>query len=148
MTTKNTLLHSTAAQALLNLSDLEKSVCRLLVEGEAAGKLELIHQLFPPQGPLGIHDIEIPACFTIRISNDVTLRLNLIISLVDVGDSGRETLVFGSIESDQRRHISQVVGASFVPDSRWVAVKYNPVTRKGSVYMHKDAWTILESYSS
>lgn len=140
MTTKHALFHFQTAQALSDLADTEKSVRLRLMKGKAAGKLDLIHQLYPPKG---IHRYQIPARYTFVLDEYVTNRfpirvtqeLLLMVSLVDTCDGG-DGLIFGYIAHDYWMDIESPY--------RFVAVKYNPVNREGFVHLYKEAYVVLE----
>jgi hypothetical protein len=140
MTTTRSFFHPQVLQALSDLIDPEKSVCLPLEIGRAAGKLDLIHQMYPPEG---VHRSQIPARYTFILDGyggsafpiKVTEELKLMVSLVDTGDGG-DGLIFGYIVREHWKEIESPY--------RFVAVKYNPVSRKGFVYLYKEAYNVLK----
>ena len=75
-TEKFQLMHEEMTQALQDLSDPEKTVCRSLVEGKAAGEMALMHVLFPPAG---IHPNQVPARFTFQVEGHITYEIPLMV---------------------------------------------------------------------
>ncbi len=141
MTTRHALLHPSTVRALLDLSDPRKSVCRPLSKGKAAGKLELIYQLFPP---VGVHRNSIPASFTLVLDDWVTFQLDLMVGMVGDLDGGGDGLIFGFIAHDQWAELEAETGIDIETSQHWAAVKYNPTTREGSVYLYKEAYAVIE----
>ena len=141
MTTKHGLLHFRTAQALLDLDDPSKSVALPIVKGKAAGKLDIIYQLYPPRG---VHRNSIPATYTFVLDDWVTHEIELMVSLVDTGD-GACDLSFGFISHDHWQGVCERAGMQIKTEHNYVAGKYNPTTREGFVYMYKEAYAVIEA---
>lgn len=142
MTTRHALLHDRTVQALLDLSNPKKSVCLPLVKGKAAGKLDLIYQLFPPRG---VHPNSIPATYTFVLDEWVTHEIELMVSMVGDRNNGLDDLTFGFISHDHWCQLKEQTGTDTSDaQTHFVAVKYNPTTREGFIYLYKEAYAIIE----
>lgn len=141
MTTRHALLHVRTIQALLDLSNPNKSVCLPLVKGKAAGKMELIYQLYPPRD---VHRNSIPATYTFVLEDWVTEEIGLMVSMVDTGDGG-DGMIFGFISHDCWCSLRDRAEMD-TPDAQqhYVVVKYNPTTREGFIYFYKEAYALIE----
>ncbi len=143
MVTRYKLFHPRVVRALLDLSNPQKAVCRPLEKDCAAGKLDIIYQLFPPRG---VHRNSIPARYRFILEDWVTHKIDLMVSMVDTADQG-EGLIFGFIAHDHWQEISGGYGMEIDPQHHFVAVKYNPVIREGEIYLYKEAYAVIEEWN-
>lgn len=142
MATENfQLFHSQIAEALRSLSDPNETVCRSLVEGKAAGKLELIYGLFPPHD---IHKNQVPARYTFTVEEHISFEISVMLSLV--AEMEPYYLIFGFIAHDRWQEMHKESGGMEVDGGRhWVAVKYCPVTRDGEIFLSKEVYAVVEA---
>jgi|GEM_PF-2245908 hypothetical protein len=141
MTARYALFHPRIVRALLDLSDPKKAICLPLVKGKAAGKLDLIYQLYPPRNT---HRNNIPALYTFVLEDWVTEEISIMVSVVNT-DNGGDDLIFGFIAHDYWFAIQEQAGTN-TPDAQqlFVAVKYDPTTREGRIYLYKEAYVVIE----
>ena len=138
---RTSLLSRYTTQALCDFENPEVSVCLPLEKGKAAGKLDLIWQLFPPRN---VHRNSIPASYTFLLDYGVAHEIELMVSTVAEVDSV-DMLIFGFIAHDHWCSLREQTGMDADAQHHWVAVKYNPTTREGYVYLYKEAYAVIEA---
>lgn len=141
MIARRKLFHPRVVRALIDFSDPRKTVRRPLVKGQAAGKMDLIYQLYPPRE---VHRNSIPAEYAFVLEDWVTHKIALMVSMVDTADQG-EGLVFGFIAHDHWQKISRGYELEVDGQHHFVVVKYNPVIREGDIYLYKEAYAVIEA---
>lgn len=140
------LLHPRINQALVDLSNAEKTIRKPLYERQAAGQLKLIYALFPPEG---FRHNSVPACFTFDFEQKyvATFELRLMVQLVKQAEWGDpNTFVLGLVSHDQWRKIREAVpsrAGTVDIDDRWVGVRYSPVNRIGDVFLSRKMYDLL-----
>ncbi|MEK7186765.1 MAG: response regulator [Patescibacteria group bacterium] len=126
---------------MLDLSNPNKSVCLPLVKGKAAGRIELIHQLYPPRG---VHRNSFPATYTFVLEDWVTEEIGLMVSMADTGEGG-DGMILGFVSHDHWWSLRDRAGVDTSDaQQHYVVVKYNPTTREGFIYFYKEAYAIIE----
>ncbi len=145
MTPTFELFHPQTLQAIHDLMDLEKSVSRPLVAGAAAGKLDLIHALFPPRE---IHRNSVPARFSFVLEDEYcSFELQVMVSLVDAAEENN-LLAFGLLSHDQLDSIRRGSGANLDATQCFAAVKYSPLHRRGSVFLCRTLYDAIVASQS
>jgi len=137
------LLHYRVVQALVALSNPNKTVKIPLLQGQAAGQLQLIYGKFPPEGFL---QNSVPARFTVDLEMKwrTAFELHLMVELI--GGEDPHTFVLGLISHDQWQKLCEElpVQADKVDIlERWVGIVYSPIRREGNAFLSRKLHNLL-----
>ncbi len=134
------LLHYRVVQALLALSNPNKTIRKPLVKGQAAGQLQLIDAHWPPDG---FHRNSVPARFTFDFEMDwvADFELHLMVQIVS-REEGSDDFVLGLVSHDQWYKLREelpVQAEKVDIQERWVGVKYSAIRRGlgGDVFLSR-----------
>jgi hypothetical protein len=139
-------LEESIEQAFQSLADPEKSVAAELEKGQAAGKLNVIYSLFPPEGvdrPLAYFTfVETAASFP-HEKRGISVPL-MIRRFENGSDSGADSVLLGMIDARYLRRR----GIACSSEQRWAVVRYNLSRREGHIFLSKEVHARLTRFRS